>query len=228
MTKIVDDKMFFYEQFANEFDHKMNMYDTNKRIKVIFDELLTENIEHKLLLDAGCGTGWFSQKACERKAHVTSLDLGVNLLDEVAKKCDSNRVVGSILQMPFEDNYFDIVISSEVIEHVPDHKKALSELYRVLKPNGILVITTPNKLWYFAIFIANTFKLRPYEGIENWIGWFEMKRLLPQVGFRIDKMVGIHLFPFIFRFLNPVLDYFHTYNKRLGPLMVNMAIKAYK
>ncbi|OFX36378.1 MAG: hypothetical protein A2X08_14830 [Bacteroidetes bacterium GWA2_32_17] len=227
-NKNKDDKMYFFESFADDFDSKMNMYDTNKRLHVVFNELLTEDIHEKKLLDAGCGTGWFSKWSVERGADVTSMDLGENLLSKVEQKCHSKRIVGSILQIPFPNNTFDIVVSSEVIEHVPDPFLAISELYRVLKPNGIMVLTTPNKLWYFAIWFANTFKLRTYEGLENWTGWFKMRKYLKTIGFKNVQMSGIHMFPFVIAFLNPVLDFFHRFNKKLGPLMLNMAIKANK
>jgi len=55
--------MYFYESFAGDFDSKMNMYDTQKRLDVVFNELLTEDIKDLKLLDGGCGTGWFSKAA---------------------------------------------------------------------------------------------------------------------------------------------------------------------
>ncbi len=219
-------KMYFYESFANDFDSRMNMYDTNKRLETIYKELLKEDITGRKLLDAGCGTGWFSKAAVDRGAVVTSMDLGENLLSKVALKCQSERIVGSILEIPYADCTFDIVVSSEVIEHVPNPFKALSELYRVLKPGGILVVTTPNKIWYFAIWLANLFKLRPYQGLENWTGWMEMNYNLKKLGFTEIDMRGIHLFPFIAKIFYPVLDFFHKYNDSLGPVMLNIAVKA--
>jgi 2-polyprenyl-3-methyl-5-hydroxy-6-metoxy-1,4-benzoquinol methylase len=223
-----NEKMYFYESFADEFDSKMNMYDTNKRLEIIFKDLLTENISGKKLLDAGCGTGWFSKFSCDRGANVTSMDLGEKLLSKVALKCNSERVVGSILEIPFDDNTFDIIISSEVIEHVPDPYKAMQELFRVLKPGGTLVLTTPNKIWYFAIWIANFLKLRPYQGLENWTGWFEMQQKLTKIGFVETDIRGVHLFPFISKILYPILDFFHQFNKALGPFMLNIAVKTKK
>ena len=221
-------KMYFYESFAESFDSMMNMYDTNKRLDVVFKELLNEDITDKKLLDAGCGTGWFSKVAVDRGAFVTSMDLGENLLAKVALKCRSERLVGSILDIPCRDNEFDFIVSSEVIEHVPDPYRAMQELYRVLKPGGILVLTTPNKIWHFAIWIANTFKLRPYQGLEKWTGWYEMKRRLKKIGFTEIRLRGIHLFPFVSQKLYPVLDFFHQFNKSLGPIMLNIAVKAKK
>ena len=224
--KVQEERLLFYEKFAHEFDSKMNMYDTRKRISVIFDELLVEDLRGKKLLDAGCGTGWFSKAASERGALVTSMDLGENLLGKVKEKCNSTTVVGSILDIPFPDNSFDVVISSEVIEHTVDPQRAISEMHRVLKPGGLMVVTTPNKLWYFSVWIANALKLRPYQGLENWISWRQFRRAHELAGQVIMESRGIHLFPFVVSFLNPVLDFFHRFNKGLCLFIVNMAIKS--
>lgn len=228
MSSTVEDKMYFYESFADDFDSKMNMYDTKKRVEVFYNELLTEDLKGKKLLDAGCGTGWFSKAAYDRGANVTSMDLGEGLLSKVAKKCDSNRVVGSILEMPFEDNSFDFVVSSEVIEHVPDPLKAIDEIHRVLKPGGKVVLSTPNRLWYFSIWIANKLKLRPYQGLENWVSRSALKKKFKSKNFEIEAFPGIHIFPFVHKITYPVLNFFHKFNKPLAPLMLNMAIKAKK
>lgn len=221
--------MYFYESFAAAFDSKMNMYDTNKRLKVFFEELLsTEEIKGKKLLDAGCGTGWFSKVASDHGALVTSMDLGENLLAEVAKKCDTTRVIGSILEIPFESNAFDVVVSSEVIEHTPDPYKALHEIYRVLKPGGIMVLSTPNRFWYWTLWIANTFKLRPYQGFENWSGYFQLKKEVQKTGFLIEQRRGVHIIPFVHPMTYPINNFFHVYNRILAPFMVNLVVKGRK
>lgn len=223
-----DEKMLFYDRFAEQFDGKMNMYDTNRRLQVIFDEFLQEDIRGKRLLDAGSGTGWFSKYAVMRGANVSSLDVGVNILAQVAKKCDSNRTVGSVLELPFQEGHFDIVMSTEVIEHTPDPRRAIQQMHRVLKRGGTLVLTVPNRVWHPAITIANKLKLRPYEGYENWVGWFELKRWLEEAGFKLLIMRGLHLFPFVVPFTHPVLTYLDQYGETIGPAMVNICVKAVK
>lgn len=220
--------MFFYDRFANEFDSHMNRYDLNKRLRILFEELLTPGeIAGKDLLDAGCGTGWFSQKAFELGANVTSLDVGDNLLNEVKAKCNSKLVKGDVCAMEFDDNMFDYVIATEVIEHTSSPRQAIKEMHRVLKPNGVILLTVPNKIWHFSVSVANALKLRPYEGYENWVGWFELKRWLNDIGFDICKMYGFHVLPFVSPILYPIIDYFDKF-RRLGPAMINIAVKGTK
>lgn len=227
MTSL-DSKKMFYDEFAPEFDNKMNMYDTNKRLRIIFDELITEDLHGKLVLDAGSGTGWFSKRACERGAEVTSMDVGEKILSEVEKKCHSKRVVGDVLNIDLASESFDFVMCTEVIEHTTSPLEALSELQRVLKPGGVLILTVPNRIWHFSVSIANTLKLRPYEGYENWVGWFQLKRKLASLGFSLDSMRGFHLFPFVLPISYPVLDFFDNYGRQLGPVMLNIAVRARK
>lgn len=218
-------KMFFYDEFADDFDRKMNMYDTNRRLELIFDEFLKEtNLRGKIFLDAGSGTGWFSKMAEERGAIVYSTDIGLNILNQVSLKCDSYRVCGSVLELPYRDNAFDVVMSTEVIEHTEDPYRGVDELIRVLKPGGILIITAPNRIWHFAIRIANKYKLRPYCGYENWVNYHELKAYLISNNIVLKDYRGFHLFPFVISFLNPFLRFMDRYGKTLGPVMLNIGV----
>ena len=57
-----------------------------------------------------------------------------------------------ITRIPLEDDRFDLVVANHVLEHVPDDAKALSEVYRVLKPGGVAILQTP-----YAALLHNTF-----------------------------------------------------------------------
>lgn len=226
---VKQEKMFFYDRFADRFDKVMNMYDTKRRIEVIFDDFLEgRRLDGIRLLDAGSGTGWFSKYAVSKGANVTSLDVGTNILRKVAEKCYSYRVVGSVCDLNLKDRSFNVVLSSEVIEHTPSPHKAVKELCRVLKPGGILVLTVPNRVWHFSAVIANAMKIRPYEGYENWVGWLELKRWLMAEGMIIEQYRGIHLFPFSLSWTTPILRFFDRFGCVLGPIMVNIAVKARK
>ncbi len=60
------DKLIFYDSIAEQFDVLMNQYEVNKRLNIIFNRLLSDDLNGKLVLDAGCGTGRFSAKLIER------------------------------------------------------------------------------------------------------------------------------------------------------------------
>jgi ubiquinone/menaquinone biosynthesis C-methylase UbiE len=220
-------KEYFYNSIADEFDSLMNMYDTNRRIEVIFDDFLgDENLTDKLLLDAGCGTGLFTTKALDRKAKVTSIDIAPKLVELTKKKNPTtNAIEGSLLQLPFDNNTFDYVISSDVIEHTINPNKATKELIRVLKPEGKICITVPNRtFWYFSVRIANLLKIRNYQGFENWVHFNEFRKVLIHNNIKILKYKGIHLFPFVFTFLNPLLYKIDKKtDEKLGIFMVNIA-----
>ena len=219
-------KELFYERFADEFDRKMNMYDTLRRVELVFDELLGgDTLEGKTLLDAGCGTGWFSQRACERGAVVTSLDVGEALLDKVRQKCSSTRVVGSVLDLPFADNQFDYVVSSEVIEHTPSPRQAVEQLVRVAKPGGLVAITTPNAPWHFPVWLASVLRVRPYQGVENWVWCGTLRRWCIDLSCTVEVQKGFHLAPLYFApRLQPFLRYMDRFGTVLCPVMLCTAI----
>ena len=225
---MASDKQLFYDRFADEFDSKMNMYDTEKRVRVLFEQLLTEDLQGRELLDAGSGTGWFSKRAVERGAKVTSIDIGPQLLKKVGEKCRTDRAACDICQTALADESFDFIVSSEVIEHVPHPRRAIREINRLLRPGGILVLSTPNRIWHFAITLANRLGARPYQGYENWVGYRELREWVEEEGMIVEEQIGLHLFPFVFPLFYPLLDFLDRFGKPLGPVMLNQAIRARK
>jgi 2-polyprenyl-6-hydroxyphenyl methylase/3-demethylubiquinone-9 3-methyltransferase len=225
-------KELFYETIAEKFEDIANPYDVQRRKDVIFDDFLGSiDLCGKMLLDAGCGFGALTDRAVERGAKVTAIDISRKLVEITQKKCPQVRALAaSILALPFEDNMFDVVISSDVIEHTEDPWKALDELIRVLKPGGILCVTVPNRtVWYFAVVLADKFGWRKYAGNENWLHFFEMKRYLCSKNLEMISYKGIHLFPFVVPILNGFLRFCdRLLDKTLGFAMVNIAAMAKK
>lgn len=86
------------------------------------------------LLDLGCGTRPYSHLYKGRFAHCIAGDYDIR--GSIDIRLDAAR-------LPFPNASFDVVLMSEVIEHVPEADKALSEISRVLKPGGLLLITWP-------------------------------------------------------------------------------------
>lgn len=98
-----------------------------------------------LLLDVGCGSGWSSYVFSKLGYETVGVDLNPEAFEPAITPNLTLRE-GSALALPFSDNSFDIVATYQMIEHVPDPQLAVLEMLRVLKPNGILCIVSPNLL----------------------------------------------------------------------------------
>ena len=97
----------------------------------MFDECLGRTrLEGKLTLDAGCGYGPFSEAAAKRGAAVVSLDIGERLVARTIARAASRGVVADVCRLAFRDESFEIVISSEMLEHTPAPERAVVELAR--------------------------------------------------------------------------------------------------
>lgn len=108
------------------------------------------------VLDVGCGTGRHTGEAYRRpNVFVVGSDLCFADVSEAARRLSFHHKVGAhgggiwglnvadILRLPYRDDAFDAVICSEVLEHIPDHRRAVREVMRVLKPGGDLVVSVP-------------------------------------------------------------------------------------
>ncbi|MFO0972215.1 MAG: methyltransferase domain-containing protein [Phycisphaerae bacterium] len=224
-----DPREGFYDTIADDFDAVMNGYDVARRIEIVFDELLAGvSLSGLRLLDAGCGTGRFSAAACRRGARVVALDLGARLLGRVRARCAARPVCGDVLSLAFADDSFDVVVSSECIEHTPRPGQAVMELLRVCRPGGWLALTCPNYSWRWACTLAMHTGLRPYAGLENWPRFGELARWVALAGGRVRLHFGFHLLPFVFGRFNGLLRSLDRLGGRAGRLFVNQAVLAQK
>lgn len=106
-------------------------------------------VKGRNVLDISCGTGYGSRILCGGgAAKVIGLDISNDIIDFASSKYRTNVLefrVGDILNIDFVNNNFDVITCFETIEHVNSRDKAFLELQRVLKPEGILIISSPNR-----------------------------------------------------------------------------------
>jgi 2-polyprenyl-6-hydroxyphenyl methylase/3-demethylubiquinone-9 3-methyltransferase len=196
---------------------------------VVFDELLGGvDLHGQRLLDAGCGTGAFAARAVERGARVVAADVGPNLLRLAREKGATAVVATDVTRMGLADATFDVVVSSECIEHTVDPRAAVHEMIRVLRPGGRLVITSPNRTWHWSCVLANALGLRPYHGLENWPSWWQLRRWTEEAGVHVERHLGLHLFPFVLAATRPALRWLDRVGGALGPLYVNQCLLGIK
>lgn len=102
----------------------------------------------KRVLDAGCGVGYGSAMLARAGAEeVVGVDVAEAVV-EVAREQEApgiNFTVGDVRDLDMEDDRFDLVVCFEVIEHITDGQRVIEELRRVLAPDGVLVISSPNR-----------------------------------------------------------------------------------
>lgn len=110
-----------------------------------------EFIKGKNVLDIASGEGYGSHLMSRFAGNVCGVDIDNESVELAKKKYKSNNLIykqGSATQIPFDDNTFDVVVSFETIEHIAEHNQMISEVKRVLKKDGILIISTPDKMYY--------------------------------------------------------------------------------
>jgi SAM-dependent methyltransferase len=91
------------------------------------------------VLDVGCG----SSRILASHPDIVGVDIQIHKL-RFARRYGNSVVHGSIFALPFADASFDCVICSEVVEHIPASQRAFDELLRVLRPEGLLILGTPD------------------------------------------------------------------------------------
>jgi ubiquinone/menaquinone biosynthesis C-methylase UbiE len=105
------------------------------------------------VLDVGCGMGFFSDKISKYVSWVTGIDIKKSCIDLAIPEKNVNFAQADAERIPFKDKTFDCVFCSEVIEHLINKEKGISEMIRVLKDNGmfIMVITVKSSItgWLF-------------------------------------------------------------------------------
>lgn len=101
----------------------------------------------KAVLDIACGEGYGSQALAPRAAQVVGIDIdlaSVQRANQTYRRPNLRYLHGSLEAIPQADQSFDVVACFETLEHVGNQRQALSELARVLKGDGLLLISTPN------------------------------------------------------------------------------------
>ncbi len=137
-----------WDEMMSKRYHTFNAYQ-QARFETVLNWL--GDIKGKILLDLGCGDGALTYLLAKAGAQVTGVDNEAEGL-EFAKQHFSrhnargNFVLADVRSTGLPDSSFDIVVSSDVIEHVEHPEELIAEAARVLKPGGVFILTTPYRL----------------------------------------------------------------------------------
>jgi ubiquinone/menaquinone biosynthesis C-methylase UbiE len=169
------------------------------------------------LLDAGCGRYLEITRELPRDVQAVGIDL-----EDVLETDNAGfpyGVRGNLEALPFQSDYFDLVVSRSVIEHLQDPGKVFGEFYRVLKAGGKVILVTPNKYDYVSVIASVT----PYRWhrrlVSRVVGVGEddvyptlyransmksLNRELSSIGFRKVVLKAINHYP-VYLMFSPVL-----------------------
>lgn len=183
------------------------------RVHFIVKELKVEPTDK--ILEVGCGRGFILNiLSALFTAEFHGIDIAKDHL-AIARKQLKNRNVklkyASVYELPYPDNSFDKIVSTEVLEHLEHEDKALGEIRRVLKPGGKLIVTVPNKKYPFLWDPINktletVFGTHVKKGMFSGIwahhvrlyGKKQLKSVLEKNNFTVRKLIGSthYCFPF--------------------------------
>lgn len=168
----------------------------------------------KEVLEIGGGQGGLTTLLYPQ-AQITNIDLDPKYVNAPCNQQEKVRFIcGDATNLPFQNDFFDLVTMFDVIEHIPDHQKAISEALRVLKPKGFLLISTPNENWRFPYYEFMK-PLCPSEA-EVMAEWGHVRR-----GYTLDQLTGLIGLPCqsSATFINPLTVVSHDVAfSRLSPL----------
>ena len=105
----------------------------------------------KDVLDTGCGVGYGSSHLAEVARTVLGVDNDPQAIQYARShygRSNTSYIVSDCQALPFSSKAFDVITSFELIEHLPDARRYLTEVRRVLRPNGVFIVSTPNRSIY--------------------------------------------------------------------------------
>ena len=228
--RIPTEKEYCHDRLGEQFRAAISDYDTSRRMEILIDRFLPdERLRGRRVLEVGVGLGFFSQRLQEHGAVVTASDIGPELLRGVRESVGCECVIADALSLVecFGKNQFDVVLSSECVEHTPDPMEAVRQMAGVLKPGGYLSLSTPNRVWWPIVRTASILKLRPYDGLENFSSFSLIRTTLDACGMDVVEEYGLHLFPFQIP-LSSLSRWCDRHLQFLRVIMINLCVVARK
>ena len=210
--------MNYFDTISDDFDCRQNPLDISSRMEWFERQIASYLPKGSRVLDIGSGLGYFTRLSLKNNPETVSLDIAFRLLHRSKVPLPVN---GSALQLPFKDNTFDAVLSSECIEHTYEPLTALAEMVRVVRKKGTVILSCPNKIWEWSVVIARALRLRKFDGIENWPSRRQIGLMLRGTNANILNTAGLFIIPFQVKPLWPLIRFCNRNAQFLRTVMIN-------
>ena len=178
MKDYIEESRKHFNGQAKEYDENTSAYFSGPA-KISCEDIRSylEKIEFSNLLDIGCGTGWLIQNLQkEHESKYYGIDISENMLEKAKEKKipNSDFMLGKSDKLPYDDETFDIVTCVQSFHHYPDSDKAMKEAYRVLKKDGLYILSDSG-----------------VGGIGKWIDNNLLFKIMKSGDCRVDNREGI-------------------------------------
>lgn len=157
-----------------------------RRHEVVY-RALSERCANRDVLEAGCGEGYGADLIATVARSVFAVDYDAATVSHVRAKYPRVEVVeGNLASLPVSDASVDVVVNFQVIEHLWDQLQFVEECRRVLRPDGLLLMSTPNRITFTP---GSDTPLNPFHTRE--LNAAELAELLTDGGFEVSSMNGV-------------------------------------
>ncbi|NJS09075.1 MAG: 3-demethylubiquinone-9 3-O-methyltransferase [Microcoleus sp. CSU_2_2] len=206
-NEVKNDLAFYDENADNWWDENAKiyaLYHLNKPRFEFFDRHAT-NWQGLKTLDVGCGGGFSCEFMAERGAVVSGIDRSQKCVEAARNHAATSGFEidyrqGFAENMPYADNTFDAVICVDVLEHVADYKKVVSEVHRILKPGGLFFFDTINRTFssqFVMIWLMENILQEIKRGVHDWEKFItpeELSLVMRDIGFSNVEIKGFDMF----------------------------------
>jgi 2-polyprenyl-3-methyl-5-hydroxy-6-metoxy-1,4-benzoquinol methylase len=190
----------WYEDWHDADKPDLPVEDLKQAMRLRAIEQTLAQLPYAKVLVIGCGQG--DELELLKNAHVIAFDFSMSAVIHARTLVEQNHYLQSdAMHLPFSSGSFDLVISSEVIEHILEPTKMMQEIARVLVPGGHLLITTPNWQSFFGMarWLGEKILRRPVtsddQPVDNWATPSGLTQLFNASGFSIVVRRGAWYFP---------------------------------
>ena len=175
-----------FDELADSYSNNAIAYIRDKRLYLINKHIKKED----RVLEIGCGSGNILRFINSK--NIYGLDISPKMIYFCKKIMPYGEfTTGDAEDLPYENNFFDKVIISEVLYYLPNLEKALEEAKRVLKSGGLILITSLNKKYNFVKTLVNVLKIGVHDNVSlAFISLNNLKNSLEK-GFKIEEISSV-------------------------------------
>jgi SAM-dependent methyltransferase len=147
------------------------------------------------VLDAGCGTGWFTEYFVSQGATVTGLDVSPEMVERTKARVPTATLIQANLAEPLKlgSESFDLILSSLTLQYLESWTLTFTEFNRILKPNGLFIFSVHHPFEEFKLFGKNYFEVEERKRKQGTVSFrrplSSMSETLYQTGFVIERVL---------------------------------------